>query len=324
MRLNNFRKLRLPSACLLLVLTLGSGNAVAEKIVIGTMNWAYMDVMSNVFKFLIEDNYGVDVEFVPGKHAMFFKGMDAGTGEVDIFSDLWLPNNQAMADEYVTNKGTVKLTQVTFNSRDAMCTTKYTKETYGLNTIYDLAKPEVVQATDTDGDGRGELWMGASGWTSAAYMKVRARDYGFSDLYELQEYEEALIVKQIDTAVKQNKALAFACYAPHHVFGLHEIIEEPEHDPEKWKPVHPSTSTDWYNESYLATSFPISSSYIAYSARLETATPEVVKFLHRIVFGTDLINEWSAAIDIDKRDAVDYSKEWIAANEATVNTWLGR
>jgi ABC-type proline/glycine betaine transport system substrate-binding protein len=50
----------------------------------------------------------------------------------------------------------------------------------------------------------------------------------------------------------------------------------------------------------------------------------VVKFLHRIVFGTDLINEWSAAIDIDKRDAVDYSKEWIAANEATVNTWLGR
>ena len=324
MKFNKCRRLRAVSAGLLLILTLGSGTAAAEKIVIGTMNWAYMDVMSNVLKFLIEDNYGVEVEFVPGKHAMFFKGMDAGTGEVDIFSDLWLPNNQAMADEYVKNRGTVKLTQVTFTGGDAMCTTKYTKETYGLNTIYDLSKPEVVEATDTDGDGKGELWLGAPGWTSAAYMKVRARDYGYADLYELQEYEEALIVAQIDKAVKSNKAIAFACYAPHHVFGLHEIIEEPEHDPEKWKPVHPSTSTDWYEESYLATSFPMSSSYIAYSTRLENAAPAVVNFLHRIVFGTALINEWSAAIDIDKRDAVDYSREWIAENTATVDAWLGR
>ena len=99
MKINKFRRLRAVSAGLLLILTFGSGTAAAEKIVIGTMNWAYMDVMSNVLKFLIEDNYGVEVEFVPGKHAMFFKGMDAGTGEVDIFSDLWLPNNQAMADE---------------------------------------------------------------------------------------------------------------------------------------------------------------------------------------------------------------------------------
>ena len=132
--------------CLFLTLTLSSGTAAAEKIVIGTMNWAYMQVMSNVLKLLIEENYGEEVEFVPGKHAMFFKGMDSGKGEVDIFPDLWLPNNQGMADEYVTGRGTVAITQGTFSGGDALCTTKHTRDSLGLNTIYDLAKPEVVEA----------------------------------------------------------------------------------------------------------------------------------------------------------------------------------
>ena len=324
MRLRNRFNLRTLSICLGLALILGSGAAKAEKIVIGTMNWAYMQVMSNVLKVLIEDNYGEEVEFVPGKHAMFFKAMDNGKGEVDIFPDFWLPNNQGMADEYVTDRGTVAITQGTFTGRDAFCTTKYTKDTLGLNTIYDLAKPEVVQALDTNGDGLGELWLGGPGWTSTEYHKVQARDYGFNDLYELQEYEEALVISKIDAAVKANKALVFACYAPHHIFGLHEIIDEGEHDPEKWTAVHPSDSTNWYEESHMATSFPLSTSYIAYSKRLDTTAPEVVNFLNRVVFGTALINEWSAAIDVDKRDAVDYSKEWIAENTDTVDAWLGR
>ena len=324
MRIKFFPSIPVSSICLFLTLALSSAPATAEKIVIGTMNWAYMQVMSNVLKLLIEENYGEEVEFVPGKHAMFFKAMDSGKGEVDIFPDLWLPNNQGMADEYVTDRGTIALTQGTFTGGDAFCTTKHTKNSLGLNTIYDLAKPEIVEALDTNGDGKGELWLGGPGWTSTEYHKVRARDYGFHDLYELQEYEEALVIAQIDKAVKGNKPFAFACYAPHHVFGLHEIIEEPEHDPEKWTAVHPSDSADWYEESYMATSFPLSTSYIAYSKRLDTATPEVVSFLNRVVFGTDLINQWSAAIDVDKRDALEYSKEWIDSNAATVDSWLGR
>ena len=111
MRVGNRFNSRTVAICLGLALILGSGAAKAEKIVIGTVNWAYMQVMSNVLKVLIEENYGEEVEFVPAKHAMFFKAMDNGKGEVDIFPDLWLPNNQGMFDEYVTDRGTVAITQ---------------------------------------------------------------------------------------------------------------------------------------------------------------------------------------------------------------------
>jgi glycine betaine/proline transport system substrate-binding protein len=307
-----------------LSLVVGTGVAVADTIVLGTMNWAYIQVMANVLKTIIEENYGSEVEFVPGKHAVFFAAMDRGQGEVDVFPDLWLPNNQGMVDEYVTGKGSVAMTQPTFKGGDAFCTTKYTQETYGLNTVYDLTKPEIAKQTDTNGDGLGEIWLGGPGWTSTAYHKVRARDYGFADLYELQEYEEALVLANIEVAEKANKAIVFACYSPHHLFGKHVVLEEPAHDPEKWKPVHPSDDSDWYEKSYLATSFPPSESHIAYSKRLETTAPEVVSFLNRVDFGTELINEWSYEIDVNKRDPVEYAKQWIAAHPDKVNAWLGR
>ena len=88
--------------------------------------------------------------------------------------------------------------------------------------------------------------------------------------------------------------------------------------------MHPSKDSEWYEKSYMATSFPPSKSYIAYSKRLETDAPEIVNFLNRVNFGTDLINEWSYEIDVNKRDAVDYSKEWVASNPDKVNAWLGR
>lgn len=317
-------KVRVLTIFLMLTATIGNNVAIADKITIGTMNWAYMQVMANVLKVVIEDNFGSEVDFVPGKHAVFFKAMDRGKGEVDIFPDLWLPNNQSMADEYVTQRKTVALTQETFKGGDKFCTTQYTRDTYGLRTVYDLTKPEIAKQLDTDGDGLGEMWMGGQGWASTAYHKVRARDYGFSDLYDLQEYEEAVVLASIDAAVKANKAIAFACYSPHHVFGQYATIEEPAHDPAKWKPIHPSADPEWYEKGYLATSFPPAQSHIAYSKRLETAAPEVANFLNRVTFGTDLINEWSSEIDVNKRNAVDYAKEWVAANSAKVNVWLGR
>ena len=78
------------------------------------------------------------------------------------------------------------------------CTTKAAKDRYGLASVYDLTKPEIVELTDRNGDGKGEIWMGAPGWASTNIHKVRARDYGFADLYELTVSEENLALHQVD------------------------------------------------------------------------------------------------------------------------------
>ena len=53
MRIKFLSGIPVSSICLFLTLSVSSAPAAAEKIVIGTMNWAYMQVMSNVLKLLI-------------------------------------------------------------------------------------------------------------------------------------------------------------------------------------------------------------------------------------------------------------------------------
>jgi glycine betaine/proline transport system substrate-binding protein len=251
--------------------------------------------------------------------------MDQGKGDVDVHPDVWLPNNQGFVDEYVDGKGTVALTSPTFAAMDAFCTTRAAMERYGLASVYDLTKPEIVELTDRNGDGKGEIWMGAPGWASTNIHKVRARDYGFADLYELTVSEENVILAQIDADAKAGRVVVWACYLPHHIFGMHELVvlEEPEHDPEKWNMVDASADPEWYEKSFVATSFPPISSQIAYSKRLDTAAPNFVALLNRIEFGTQLINDWSSAVAVDERDPEEYAREWVGANQDLVKSWLG-
>ncbi len=87
-----------------------SAAQAAEKVVVGQPNWAYAKAISNVIKVVAEENYGVEVDFVPGTHPIFFKAMDQGNGDVDIHPDVWLPNQQSYINEYANEKKSVVLT----------------------------------------------------------------------------------------------------------------------------------------------------------------------------------------------------------------------
>ena len=50
-----------------------------------------------------------------------------------------------------------------------------------ITAIEDLGRPEVVKAMDSDGNGKGEFWIGADGWASANVNQVKLRDYGLYD-----------------------------------------------------------------------------------------------------------------------------------------------
>ena len=295
-----------------------------DTVVIGQPNWGYAKVMSQVIKLVAEDTYGIEVETVPGNHAVFFAAMDRGDGEVDIHPDLWLPNNQGLVDEYVDGRGTVALTDETFPAYDGFCTSKAAQETYGLSSVYDLTKPEIVELTDRDGDGRGEIWVGAPGWKSTKIHQVRARDYGFADLYELTTSEETVILAQIDADVNAGNVVVWACYLPHHIFGMHDLVvlEEPEHDPAKWNIADVENDPNWLENSQAATSFPPVSSQIAYSRRLETDSPNMVRLLNNIHLTQQLVNEWSYAIAVEERDPAEYAREWMNANSDLVQSWV--
>ena len=321
---NTFKKL---TAIVVMAFSLIAANVAysSDKVIIGQLNWGYSKIMTNVMKIVAEDNYGLQVDMVPGNHAVFFKAMDQGKGEVDVHPEVWLPNNQGLVDQYVNENQTVALTDAVFPAFDGFCTTQEAVDTYGLKSVYDLTRPEIVALTDRDGNGRGEIWMGAPGWSSTKIHQIRARDYGFADLYDLTVSEENVILAQIDADAKAGRVIVWACYLPHHIFGMHPlaVLEEPAHDPEKWQVADLNNDPNWLENSHVSTSFPPISSHIAYSKRLETDAPEMAKLLNGIDFGQELINEWSFASSVEAVDPVVYAREWVDANKELVRSWLG-
>ena len=77
-----------------------------------------------------------------------------------------------------------------------------------ITAIEDLARPEVVKAMDSDGNGKGEFWIGADGWASANVNQVKLRDYGLYDAgIEAVRAAEAVKNARVLDSIKKAKVM---------------------------------------------------------------------------------------------------------------------
>src|SRR6056297_1756624 len=90
------------------VMVFGSAAAAAD-ITIGVPNWPSVKVTANILKVVIEDNFGYKVELQNGTNPIVFEAMDSGS--MDIHPEVWLPNQQNLANKFVEERGTVRLSE---------------------------------------------------------------------------------------------------------------------------------------------------------------------------------------------------------------------
>ena len=308
------------------MLTAGlSAGAWGADVTIGVPNWPSVNITANIIKVIAEDNFGVDVELVPSSNAVIFKAMDRGKGDIDVHPEVWMPNQANLAKEYVEKNKTVSMSTKPYAAVQGICVTKMTQEQHGIKSVLDLVNPDVSKLFDSDGDGRGELWVGAPGWASTNVEKVKARDYGYGEFFELTTIEETLVLAQLDDAVTKKRPFVFFCYGPHHMFQLHDLVqlEEPAYEEAKWKMVQPTDDPDWFNKSKINVAWPATNVHIAYSKQLDGKVPEVTKLLTNIQLNSALVSSWTYALVVDKQEAAEYAKKWVADNPDVVNQWLG-
>ena len=108
---------------------------------------------------------------------------------------------------------------------------------------------------DSDGNGKGEMWIGAPGWASANVNQVKVRDYGLMDFIEPIRAEESVKTARVKDSIAKNEGYAFYCYKPHAIWYMFDIymLSEPKYDPAKYVMVQPSDSPDWFKKSKVAT-----------------------------------------------------------------------
>ena len=301
---------------------LGGGAAQAADLVIGVPNWPSVNATAHVLKVIIEDNYGLDVELQNGTNPIVFEAMDSGS--MHVHPEVWLPNQANLHDKFVKSRGTVRMNPNGVASFQGMCVTKHTADRHGVSKLSDLTNPDIAQLFDTDGNGRGEVWIGAAGWASTNVEKIRAKSYGYDATMELKEMDETLALAEVDNAVTQAKPIVFFCYTPHHMFALHElvILDEPKFDAAKWHVIQPTDDPDWLNKSSAPVAWDLAYLHIHYAATLEAEQPEVASLLSKVKFDTDIVSAMTYALVVKKQNPAEFAKQWVADNTSLVERWL--
>ena len=307
---------------LVLFSSIGLSCAFAkETVVIGQLNWTASLAIQDVLKQIIEKKFDVNVKYMALDVSVLFKAMDQGS--VDIYPDLWLPNNQALYDTY-SKRGTVILGKQHYVGENAFFIPGYIQDKHDIYSVSDLKSKEVSELFDVDGDGKGDYWAGAPGWSITARNQVRWKDYGLDQYYKIMSVSDAAIKGQLKTRYKRKKGIVFYYWTPEWLHSKYDLRRLKEPAPYEGCDQMKDTKKDpnWLENSSLNCAEQDAKVYIAYSSHFQKRHPDITTFVNNVKLEPEMINNWVLKISFEKRPVKSVIRKWIQENQDTVNQWL--
>lgn len=297
--------------------------AQASDLVIAMPNWASGQATAHILKVAIAEQFGLDAKVRELGTLTAFAGLDSG--EVDIHPEVWRPNLDELIRRYEVDKGSVVVSLAGVPAWQGLCATPEAAEGVGITDIADLNDPAKTAELDTDGDGRGELWIGAPNWSSTGVERVRALSYGYAKNLALVEVEEEIAMAAVDAAVAIGRPMVFACRAPHHLFKLHDVVrlKEPPYERAKWNIVSRDDPL-WIAKSSAPVAWGLSHYHIAWSTSFAGKHPDVAAFLDKVNFTPYEVIAMTYALQVDRAEPAEFAKAWVAEHGDRVAQWLKR
>ena len=301
-----------------------NASVQAESVNIGAPAWTGAQAIAHLIQEVVVSKIGGEATLVPGNNAAIFAAMDEGQGTIDVHPDVWLPNQKSFTDKYVDGTGNVALSANAYEGKQSFCVTRSFSEANNVTSIFDLARPEIASMMDSDGNGKGEIWVGAPGWASANVNQVKVRDYGLMPFMEPVRADQSVMTATVGNSVESGIGYAFYCYSPHAIWFQHDIVRlsEPAFDPAKYNAIQPNQDPNWFENSKVMTEDALKNVQIAYSKSLAARSPAIADLLMNIELSGEDVSGFAFEIEGGKA-AADVAKEWVAANSDRVDGWLG-
>jgi glycine betaine/proline transport system substrate-binding protein len=305
-----------------IALIMSTTSVLAADMVIGVPNWPTANATANILKLAIEQNLGLDVELQSGTNPIFFEGMDQGS--VHVHPEVWMPNQQNLHDTFVTEKGSVAMNSNKVQGFTSVCVPTGFAEENGISSIEDLTNPDIAALFDSNGDGRGEIWIGAAGWASTTIERIRAKSIGYDQVLDLEEMDETIAYAKLANAIKAGEPWVGQCYGPHYIFALHDLttLKETPHDPERWNIIQPTDDPNWLENSNADVAWPASTLHVFYAKSLESDFPQAAAMLANMSLDADALSLMAFEVAVNKKNVEVFAAEWIEANEDRVLSWF--
>ena len=298
-----------------------SAAAAQEKITFSDLSWNGAQAIGHVLSAIIEDEMGGDAEIVSGMNqaAVIFAGMDKGDGSIDVMTDVWMPNQQALWDEYIEGNGTVAVNSPYKGTSNIYVPTYMTDK---VSSIEDLKNPEIAAMFDTDGNGKGEYWAGDVTWASTKRWQIKFKSYGLDGLWEPNIVSADTFKAGLEAAYTAEKPQLFYYWTPEAIHVKYDltVVEEPARS-DGCEDVN-LDAEDWLEVSEFNCVIASNDIFVAYSKSLEERNPAVATMLSNVQFTGEEINGWIVEMFENKRDPREVAEDWIADNKETVQGWI--
>jgi glycine betaine/proline transport system substrate-binding protein len=292
------------------------GQDQQADVTVGVLDWAGSEVIAEVLRLALEEELNLTVELQESTVDDILEAMASDPPSIDIHSDFWIDNQPAAYQRFVERDGVVRLNARPYLGQQGIYLPADDANALGLSNLDQLVDADVAALFDDDGDGYGELWIGASGWRSTRAVEALLISYGLDRYWRFESFSETIFKAKLVQFHEQNRPLVFYAYEPdwiHAAFDLQaleiSVIDGACPD---------ILGIERVGSLCVFHQVPV---HIGYRSDLARTLPFVADFISAASFSTEDVSAWLAALSTSDLSAAEVARAWIADNGAAVASW---
>jgi len=255
------------------------------------LNWGSAHFGSEVAKLIIEKGYGYPVELVSGKTIALFTA--TRTGDLDVFIEGWLPNQQEAYDEAMAAGDIVHLGILNNDNWQS----QFAVPTYvikgdaargiapmapDLKSVFDLDQPQYKELfKNPENPGKGMILNCVPGWECEKVNIAQLAAYGLDDDYDLvSPGSSTALHAALKGAYEKGKPWITYEWGPTWISGSLDLtlLEEPPYDEEVW-------------EENKGCAYPSADLFVAAHKDFPSKAPEVAEMFKKWKMDTATLGE---------------------------------
>src|ERR687889_2167269 len=228
----------------------------------------------------------------------------AQRGDIDLLTEVALPNQQELADQ--ASEQVEIVSQTYGDAAQGWFVPAYAVAPGGP--LEGLTS--VTQLNDFSDALGGKFYDADPGYVTTEQNTKRLKGYGIT--LEHVAAGEAAELAQLKRAYSRKQPIVLYLYHPHAVHAQYDMVQLQEPTP--------------FSDGCLTTgdgacAMPAYSANVAVSKDLQKQAPRFAALLKHLRISVDEMEAMQKAVDVDKKDVATVAKEWVAKNAAKTDEW---
>lgn len=245
-----------------------------------------------------------------------------GRNYLDYTAVHWNPLHRDFFEENGGHDVLKRLNPVVENALQGYLVDKATSTSKNINSIKDLADPEVAILFDTDGNGKANLVGCPHGWACRGVIESHLDDYNLRDTVEQDSHDYNASIGRTIQRYEAGEPVLYFTWTPLWVSSV--LIPDQDAVWLDVPPLRPQKNESVVNGKNLG--FEINQIQILANRDLLMDNPEIERWFELVsipITDVSLQNQRMRDGENTPEDIRRHAEEWIQNNQGTFDSWLG-